>query len=292
MPMKKVLITGANGQLAKELARTAPKDYVITSFSREQLDLSKTTDIEACVAALRPNIVINAAAYTAVDKAESEPSQAQKVNADAVRDIAQAVDEACYFLHISTDFVFDGESNRPYKPSDLASPGSVYGSTKHLGESLLFETKPSNSAVIRTSWVYSSHGKNFVNSMLRFMAERSELSIVVDQLGTPTWAKGLAEVCWQACDQSLEGLFHWSDAGVASWYDFAVAIQRIAIEKGILTTKAELNAIPTEAYPLPAKRPAYSVLDKSEILSALPDLKNKHWYDQLVEMFNEYELKS
>ena len=288
----KVLITGANGQVGKELIKTAPSGIELTAVTREQLDICNAPEVRAFIADIQPDVIINAAAYTAVDAAEDDERAATAVNADAVAILAECAPEHCYLLHISTDFVFDGNTNKPYGTGDTPSPESSYGRGKLLGEELLFSQKPRNSAVIRTSWVYSSHGKNFVNSMLRFMRERDELNIVVDQVGTPTWAKGLAEVCWLACDQKAEGLFHWSDAGVASWYDFAETIQMLGIEHGLLAKPARLNAIPTEEYPLPAKRPAYSVFDKSALLDAIPGLTNKHWLSQLKEMFKEFDVKS
>lgn len=290
--MTKVLITGANGQVAQELLKTAPDGMTIRAVSREGLDITDRVKVAECLQSEQPDIVINAAAYTAVDQAEEDEQTATAINGHAVGLIAELVPEDCYLLHISTDFVFDGEKNTPYVTSDQAKPQSVYGRSKLLGEQLLFEKKPKHSAIIRTAWVYSSHGKNFVNSMLRLMANRDQLNIVVDQVGTPTWAKGLAEVCWQACMAKLEGVYHWSDAGVASWFDFASVIYSLGIETGLLTNEVKIAAIPTEAYPLPAKRPAYSVLNKSELLTALPDAENKHWQQQLRDMFLEYQVKS
>lgn len=288
----KALITGANGQVGKELIKTAPADVELTALTRQQLDICSEADVSALIESVKPDVIINAAAYTAVDAAEDDESAAQKVNADATGILAKCAPDSCYLLHISTDFVFDGRKNIPYTVNDAPNPESSYGKTKLLGEQLLFDNKPHKSAVVRTSWVYSSHGKNFVNSMLRFMRERDILNIVVDQVGTPTWARGLAEVCWLACDQQPEGVFHWSDAGVASWYDFAECIQQLGVAYGLLEKPIILNAIPTEAYPLPAKRPPYSVLDKSALLEALPSLENKHWLSQLREMFKEFDVKS
>lgn len=289
--MKTVLVTGAGGQLATELVNTCPAGVELVLCQRADLDIGNFNDVKALFSKHQFDAVINAAAYTAVDKAESEKERAFDVNAAGIENLAKACSDDCYLLHISTDFVFNGEKNRPYSPDDVTDPIGIYGESKLLGEQKLMAAKPSNSCIIRTAWVYSCGGGNFVNSMLRYMAERDELNIVVDQVGTPTWAKGLAEVCWQSVDAKLEGCFHWSDAGAISWFDFAAAIQTIAIELGLLQKEARLNAIPSEAYPTPARRPAYSVLDKTKILKALPQLQNLHWQKQLRSMLQELKEK-
>jgi len=285
----KVLITGAGGQLAYELARTAPEDVEYRALARADLDISNKDAVEALINGYQPDAVINAAAYTAVDKAESESDTAFSVNEQGVENLAFACAKLdCYFLHVSTDFVFDGRANRPYTPDDLPAPVNVYGHSKLAGEQAVYAKKPKQSAIIRTAWVYSSHGKNFVKSLLHYMAERPELNIVVDQLGTPTWAYGLAEVCWQAVGARIEGTYHWSDAGVASWYDFTEAIQLLGVENGLIESeRCVLNAIPTEDYPTPATRPVYTVLDKRKTLEALPGIKNVHWQKQLGLMIKE-----
>ena len=282
--MKTVLITGANGQLASELRDTAPGDVNIISCGRGQLDIADADAVNVFFGEHEIDAIINTAAYTAVDQAEHDAEQARRVNVLGVEHLAKACTASCYFLHISTDFVFDGSGNRPYKPNHPAKPLGVYGETKYQGEQHLQAIKPDNSAIIRTSWVYSVYGSNFVKSMLRLMAERDSLNIVVDQVGTPTWARGLAEVCWQALSRHIEGVFHWSDAGAISWFDFAAAIQNLALEQGLLDQAIPLHAIPTEAYPTPARRPAYSVLDKRDLLQALPDLENNHWQVHLKQM--------
>lgn len=283
----KVLITGAGGQLATELVRTAPQGLELVVLSRADLDISQADSVQSVLAQHQADAIINAAAYTAVDKAESDVDTAYAVNEKGIQYLAQYASPSCYLLHISTDFVFDGEACRPYLVSTVPSPNSVYGASKLAGEKQLLSLKPENSAIIRTSWVYSTHGHNFVKSMLRFIAEREALNIVVDQVGTPTWAKGLATVCWAALEEKLSGLYHWSDAGVASWYDFAEAIKAQGLEHGLIEDAATLKAIPTSAYPLPAQRPAYSVLDKSALLEALPSIENTHWQEQLSLMFKE-----
>lgn len=285
--MKKVLVTGANGQLAQELIKQVPQNIELICATRDQLNIANEQELKLFLMEHQPDTIINAAAYTAVDHAESDVDTAESVNVAAVDNLARLAGPDCYLLHISTDFVFSGEKNTPYTTEDKAVPQSVYGATKLSGEQKLMDAKPNNSAIIRTSWVYSAHGKNFVKSMLKFMSERDQLNIVIDQVGTPTWTKGLAEACWAACAGKIEGVYHWSDAGVASWYDFAEAIQKLGLQYGLLKSEVELKPIPSSGYPLPATRPAYSVLDKRKILAALPGLKNVHWLRQLEKMFKE-----
>ncbi len=282
----KVLVTGA-GQLAWELARTCPADVELVALPRAVLDISDEVQVASCIEKHQPNAVINAAAYTAVDKAEQERDAASAVNENGPKYLARYCQQVgAYFLHVSTDFVFDGSASQPYSPESSKSPLGVYGETKSAGEDAIQKQMNKRWAIIRTAWVYSSYGNNFVKTMLRLMAEKPALGVVGDQVGTPTWAKGLAEACWATLDQKLEGVYHWTDAGVASWYDFAVAIQRAGISLGLLDVGIPINSITTEDYPTPAKRPAYSVLDKKKILDALP-IKAVHWQDQLQLMMTE-----
>lgn len=283
----KVIVTGANGQLAHELIASKPAGVELIPVTREELDISDLEAVRAFFAKTLPDAVINAAAYTAVDKAEESQEQAYAVNEKGIENIAKASAQSCYVLHVSTDFVFDGKHHIPYKPSDKEAPISVYGKSKLAGEKALATHKKNQWAVVRTAWVYSCHGNNFVKSMLRFMAERTEMNIVVDQVGTPTWAAGLAQVLWAGLDEKIQGVFHWSDAGVASWYDFACAINELGNELDLLDRDVKLTPIATEQYPLPASRPAYSVLDKSEMLAALPNIQSVHWRKQLKLMMLE-----
>jgi dTDP-4-dehydrorhamnose reductase len=284
----KILITGAGGQLAWELQRSAPSGYQVTCLPRSQLDIADPTAVAQCFAQILPDAVINAAAYTAVDKAETDRDRAMAVNARGVGYLAQASEcHGSYMLHISTDFVFDGRGNQPYGPADKVNPLGVYGASKLAGERELAATMGARWSLVRTSWVYSSHGANFVKTMLKMMREKSELRIVSDQIGTPTWAAGLASVCWRALGAGLKGKYHWSDAGVASWYDFAIAIQWLALDKGLLQRRIPIIPIRTSDYPTAALRPAYSVLDKSDLLEALPSLQLQHWLLQLSDMLDE-----
>lgn len=284
----KVLVTGAGGQLAWELQRSIPEHDHVYFCPRSELDISDEQSVSHFIETNGIQAVINAAAYTAVDKAESEAESAKRVNDIGAQILAKTCKEHdAYLLHISTDFVFNGQNNRPYKPEQPREPLGVYGQTKAAGEIAIEQSTLSDWAIIRTAWVYSSHGANFVKTMLRLMNDKHELNIVVDQIGTPTWAKGLADTCWQALDTKLTGIHHWTDDGVCSWYDFAVAIKREGLKLGLLKNDIPIFPIPASKYPTPAERPHYSVLDKTSFLNAIPLAQPKHWQDQLNDMLKE-----
>lgn len=280
----KILIAGAGGQLSWELEQTAPENAVLVSLSESELDIADSDKVKNVISSHRPDLIINAAAYTAVDKAESDPDLAFLVNAKGAENLAIAAREHnCRFVHVSTDFIFDGTKTTPYFTDDTPNPLSVYGSSKLEGEQLVVATKP-DSIVVRTAWVYSTHGNNFVKTMLRLMAEKPELGIIYDQVGSPTYARNLAKWIWSIIDKpDVSGIFHWTDAGVASWYDFAVAIQEIGLELGLLNKEIPINPISTAAYPTPAKRPAFSVIDKSGAESAV-GYRTTYWRKALKEM--------
>lgn len=288
----KVLIAGEGGQLSHELFRHVPENTQFKICSRRELDISDNGAVAAVISAFAPDVVINAAAYTAVDKAESESELAYAVNAKGSENLANKCKISnIRLIHVSTDFVFDGTKNLPYLETDKPSPLSVYGASKLAGENAVLNASQNN-IVVRTAWVYSSHGNNFVKTMLRLMCEKDELSVVADQIGTPTWAKGLAFWIWSVSGNSdAKGLYHWTDAGVASWYDFAVAIQELAYEKGLLDKMIPLYPITTEEYPTPAKRPVYSVLNKIRAEQAT-NLKTIHWRKQLSDMLDEIVLST
>lgn len=276
----KVLITGAMGQLGRALIASAPAHVEIRAVDSADCDLSNAAAITALVQEVAPDLVINAAAYTAVDKAEEEEGAAQAINAGAVAALIEA--HAGKLVHISTDFVFDGASSRAYRPEDARNPLSVYGRTKAQGEDYLRDTD----LLVRTAWVYTARGANFVRTMLKLMRERPSLAVVCDQIGTPTWAPGLARVIWGLIERDARGTFHHCDAGVASWYDFAVAIQEEALALGLLAKTIPVTPISTSAYPTPAKRPAFSVLDCSATRELLND-GYTHWRINLRAMLNE-----
>ncbi|UIP27215.1 dTDP-4-dehydrorhamnose reductase [Photobacterium sp. TLY01] len=296
--MKKVIITGHGGQLATELSLTAPSTMHIVSFSSKQLDITNRESVRDTLCNEKPDLIINAAAYTAVDKAESDVEAAYAVNALGSENLAIVCQElSTKLIHISTDFVFDGSKTTPYQVDDETNPLSVYGASKLAGEEKIAAILGGNATIIRTAWVYSVHGNNFVKTMLRLMQEKEQLGVVWDQVGTPTWAKGLAEMIWRLVEQSGSSfcadyrsekpvLLHWTDAGVASWYDFAIAIQELAIEKGLLAKAIPVIPIPASHYPTPAKRPSFSVIDKTAAETASCG-RALHWRQQLSTMLEE-----
>ncbi|HKL00106.1 MAG TPA: dTDP-4-dehydrorhamnose reductase [Desulfotignum sp.] len=285
----KVLLLGSNGQLGWELQRTCPAGMDLTLCDYPKVDFTTTDSIAQCIQAASPDVIINAAAYTAVDKAETEPALADRINHLAVREIAGLCrTHNIRLVHISTDFVFSGNHCRPYQPRETPDPVSEYGRSKLQGEQAVQETLD-RSLIIRTAWLYSAHGANFVKTMLRLMKEKPTLTVIDEQIGTPTWANGLARTVWQAIDKNLSGIFHWTDAGVASWYDFAVAIQELALDLGLVKTAVPIQPVPATAFPTPAQRPMYGVLDKTSILQALKDTRPVHWRSQLKTMLTEYQ---
>jgi len=285
--MKRVFITGSDrGQLHWELLRTRPADVEIVSVS-PRLDLFDTDAIAKVLEDLKPDAVINAAAYTAVDKAESEPENASALNAVAVEQLALAAKRInARLLHVSTDFVFGKSDGSPFAVDAPTDPVSVYGKSKLAGEHALLRVLPEHGTVIRTAWVYSAHGNNFVKTMLRLMQERDELGVIADQIGSPTWAHSLAEALWRALECEASGVLHWTGAGVASWYDFAVAIAEEATQSGILDKSVVINPLTTQQYPTPARRPAYSVLQLEDTRRVL-GMKSPHWRADLRAMLKE-----
>ena len=284
----KVFVTGSEGQLGRTLTETLPGTVDLAGGNLPELDLTDLPALEARFAAERPDFVVKAAAYTAVDKADSAPEIARSVNVDGARNVAQAARQAgARVIQISTDFVFDGGKGEPYTPDDVPAPVSVYGKTKLDGETAVREATEGDAIVIRTAWLYSRFGQNFVKTMLRLMGERDTLSVVADQHGTPTWAGSLAEVIWSAIDQDLSGgVYHWTDGGEASWFEFAEAIYRQGRESGFLDRDVAIRAIPTAEFPTPARRPAYSVLDCSETVAAL-GVEQRPWATRLQQMLTD-----
>lgn len=261
--MKKVLVTGANGQLGKEFRDLAPfhTEFEFLFLSREDLPIHHFELVRNIFDAFRPDFCINCAAYTAVDKAEQEAALARLINAESVGILA-AVSSAhnCRFIHVSTDYVYGGGANTPYLETSPTAPESVYGQTKLEGEKEALQHDPL-SIIIRTSWVYSCYGNNFVKTMMRLMRERNEISVVNDQTGSPTWASDLASFILQVIDHPTwhPGIYNYSNTGVITWYEFALEIKRL------ISSSCIVHPIPSSAYPTPAKRPAYSVMDKQKI---------------------------
>lgn len=279
-----ILVTGAGGQLGRELIASAGPDVDCVALSRSQLNIADGDAIATVIDQHKPDAVINAAAYTAVDAAESEPENAALANVAGPENLARACSQSgARLIHVSTDFVFDGRASHPYSPDARPAPINAYGRTKLEGERAVHSLYP-KALILRTGWLYSRHGGNFVITMLRLMRERDELAVVADQVGTPTWAKGLAEAIWAAlAREELSGIYHWSDAGVCSWYDFAVAICEEACQVGLLPRPIVIRPIPGSSYPTPATRPSYSVLDKQKSWNDF-EIAGEHWRVQLRSM--------
>lgn len=280
----KILVTGANGQLGMELRTELEKSFPSCAVftDHETLDITDAKAVEAFVTNNDITHIVNCAAYTAVDRAEEEKMQCARLNTDAVKNIALAADAAgAKVIHISTDYVFDGTNHRPYRESDKVNPISQYGTTKRKGETSLLALSP-EAIIIRTAWLYSSHGKNFVKTMLRLAKENHEIRVVCDQVGTPTYARDLARAIAKVLksQQWVAGIYHFTDEGAASWYDFAKAIFRIAGKD------VKVIPIPTEDYPTPASRPAYSILDRSRI-KATYGVEIPHWEESLADCIAE-----
>jgi dTDP-4-dehydrorhamnose reductase len=267
----KVLVIGCNGQLGHSLAGTAPASGEIIGLDLPELDITDATAVLEICRETRPDVIVNAAAYTAVDKAETD-------------DALAAGEVGARLIHISTDYVFDGKGSTPYKADALTYPLNVYGQTKRDGELAVLEEMSGSAVVIRTSWLYSKTGSNFVKTMLRLMSERDELAVVADQFGSPTWADSLAEVVWAFVDApEHNGIWHWADRGETSWQGFALAIQEEALLLGLLEKAIPIHALKTEDYPTAATRPAYSVLDCSRTIQAT-NMQPAEWRTNLHQM--------
>ena len=308
----RILLTGSRGQLGQALRASLP-----AKLAGEPVDLIRTArkpepaqnvvgldlaDPEACHAAVmehKPDWVLNAGAYTAVDRAESELELAQAVNAGAPKAFAEALahsSDHSRLLQISTDFVFSGEQSHPYHPENLRNPVSAYGTSKAAGEQAVADVLGTadhaglrgRATILRTSWVYGPVGRNFMLTMLRLHHQKAAIGepllVVADQVGCPTNAAGLARACWAVIERRASGILHWSDAGVASWYDFAVAIGELGEQLGLLEQAAKVQPIRTADYPTPARRPSYSLLDCTASRVQL-DLAPQHWRNALKDTF-------
>ena len=287
---KSILLIGCNGQVGTELKKALQPYNNLIAVARPEVELVQPETIKNLIKQWEPQIIINAAAYTAVDKAENEPELANKINAVAPRVLAEEANKSqALLIHISTDYVFDGKNNRPYQENDLTNPLSIYGETKLAGEQAI-SSICSNYLILRTAWVYGSGGKsNFVKTMLRLGAQKSELKVVSDQIGSPTWATDIAQTIAMLItkDQPKSGIYHYTNSGVASWYDFAVAIFEEAKLLGFPLNIERVVPIPTSEYPTPATRPSYSVLDCTKI-SSLMESYPPHWRESLRKMLKEF----
>ena len=278
-----ILITGCNGQLGSEL-RAIEKEYAQYRFfntSHQELDVKDHVAVAAYVEEHEIDGIINCSAYTAVDKAESDIDNCKAINTEAPANLAMAIEKrGGWLIHVSTDYVFDGTKHTPYNETDATCPNSVYGSTKLAGEESAMKLCQ-HTMVVRTAWLYSAFGNNFVKTMIRLGHTKDELGVIFDQIGTPTYASDLARAIMAAVEHGVvAGIYHYSDEGVASWYDFTKAIHRLA---GI--TDCQVNPIHTSEYPTPAKRPAYSVLDKTKIKQTY-GIRIPHWEESLAKCIN------
>jgi dTDP-4-dehydrorhamnose reductase len=289
----KVLITGAAGQVGRALVRAAPADAQVLALTRMQLDISDAGAVHGLVSTVQPDLIINAAAYTAVDQAETEPEVAYAINAQGPRHLAEAASgvSGCRLVQISSDYVFDGCTTQSYKPGDPTHPLNVYGRTKQGGEQAVREVLVERALIVRTAWVYASHGRNFVLTMLRLMSERSEVRVVADQTGTPTAAASMARALWRLTKlPALTGTLHWTDEGVATWYDFAQAIAQEATSLGLLSHAVEVVPITTADYPTAARRPAHSVLDLRDTAEKL-GIQPVPWVESLGVTLREFKAR-
>jgi dTDP-4-dehydrorhamnose reductase len=287
---KLILLIGSNGQLGKELQQSLSTYANVISVARPTVDLAQPDTVYNLIREKQPQIIINAAAYTSVDKAESEPELAKAINTIAPQILAQeAKKQQAFLIHISTDYVFDGNSCRPYQETDKTNPLSIYGQTKLAGEEAIRETYIHH-LILRTAWVYGTFGKsNFVKTMLRLGREREEIRVVADQIGSPTWARDIAETITKLIpllNSEIAGTYHYTNSGVASWYDFAVAIFEEAQELGFPLKVQRIVPITTSEYPTPARRPAYSVLACAKITETLGNYA-PHWRQRLRKMLKE-----
>ena len=277
--MPNILVTGSNGQVGSELQKlSSAYEYTFYFTERDSLDITDKEAIEAFVKNNAIDTIINAAAYTAVDKAEEDKENADRVNHLATKYLSEVAKEnSIKLIHISTDYVFDGKNYRPYVEDDTTNPNGVYGATKLAGEKAMQEINPKNSIIIRTSWVYSSFGANFVKTMLRLGKERDSLGVIFDQVGTPTYAKDLAKTILDILPKiknSDVAIYHYSNEGVLSWYDFAKEIMRMA------KINCKINAIETKEYPTLVTRPHYSLLNKVKIKNDF-EITIPYWKDSL-----------
>jgi len=287
----KVLVTGGTGQLGYHLQKQYPEGITVIAPGRDELDLSSSARIQSYLNAQDIGAIINAGAYTGVDAAETDTEVAERVNTIAPKIMAEHCrSKNIPLIQISTDFVFDGTQGRPYAVDGRTNALGVYGQTKLAAEQHVLDAP--KGYVLRTAWVYSEHGANFIKTMLRLAGQRSQLGVVADQVGSPTYAANLASAAWALLQKEpSQRLFHYSDAGICSWYDFALATFELGVVKGLIDKAPEVSPLTTEQYPTPAARPSYSVLDKTlsyDVLGVMP----VHWRAGLDEMLDKLKESS
>ena len=275
----RALVAGSGGQLGRALQASVPAGATVIAPAEADFDITDPETVARVIAEARPDIVFNAAAFTAVDKAETDEAAARRINVDAVATLAGAARVAgARFVHVSTDFVFDGTAHAPYPPTATPNPLGAYGRTKLAGEEAATEFHAAP-LIVRTAWVYAARGNNFVATMLRLMRERPEIRVVADQFGTPTHAATLARALWALAGGGHSGTYHVTDAGTATWYDFAQAIHDEALDAGLLDRPVMITPIRTVDYPTPAQRPAFGVLDKTTTWAITGPAR--HWRAEL-----------
>jgi dTDP-4-dehydrorhamnose reductase len=285
---RRALITGGRGQLARELEATAPSGWCVQAYGSADLDVTRAEVVTDVLERVGPTVVINAAAYTAVDAAEAEPDRAHAVNAVGAANVATTCRRVgARMIQVSTDYVFDGMASRPYRPGDEPCPLGVYGRTKLAGEREVIRNLGEEAVIFRTAWLYSRWGRNFVLTMLRLFEEREEVGVVQDQVGAPTWGRSPAEAIWAAASRpEVRGIHHWTDEGVTSWYEFARAIQEDALDLGLTRRRVLIRPLRSDQYPTAARRPAYSVLDATSTEAALR-LSRRPWRVSLQLMLQD-----
>jgi dTDP-4-dehydrorhamnose reductase len=285
----RTLVMGSTGQLGVELLRTAPPDFQTIGLSHRDCDITVRAKVEAAIQTHRPELVINAAAYTAVDNAESASDLAHAVNAIGAGNLARSAENAlARIIHVSTDYVFDGTSREPYLPERVPNPISVYGASKLAGEQEVQRYSPS-CLIIRSGWLYASHGKNFLRTILSSLQAGKPLRVVSNLTGVPTSARSLALTIWESASRpEVRGIHHWVDDGTASWYDFAVAIQEIAMQLGLVGKPMPITPVTWVEYGARALRPAYSVLDSRGLARAI-GRQPRPWRDWLAEVLREVD---
>ncbi len=294
----KILLTGSTGQLGREIINLAPNNIDLITPKRNELNLSDVKMVENTIMIEKPNWIINCGAFTDVEKAEKETELSKRVNSHAPEAFTKALNKInSNLLHISSDYVFDGNQNRPYKENQKRNPLSYYGYTKALGEELISKNinNLDNATILRTSWLIGPVGKNFVLKILKLHSEREYICVVSDQISVPTRSRDLAKACWQIVrlkkSKKLPFIMHWSDAGIASWYDIAVEIGNLGIKLGLLKKKAIVKPIKSEEYTSLAKRPRYSLLSTQESAELL-EMKPKHWKENLKEILIDFKSRN
>ncbi len=283
----KILVTGSTGQLGSETVRVLKMDGMdVTASGRKDLDFTKPGQVRKWVANFKADWVVNCAAYTQIDRAEQEPDQAFLINRDATKALAEGVKSySGRLMHISTDFIFDGRQSHPYSEHDTPNSLGVYGRSKLAGEAAVLDVLP-EATVLRTAWIYGVQGNNFVKTMLKFAAERNEIQVIDDQLGSPTWTGDIANVICELIKAEAYGVYNFSNEGVASWYDLASEVIAVARQLGFPVTTSYVRPIPACDYKTLAVRPAYSVLSKRKIRSTI-NYSIPHWRESLREMLTQ-----